>query len=67
MVRLVDLPAWEREHMLEKIPALPKFGLNPWVAGGPLSKRRVAIVTSAGLHTRGDRPFGLGAFVLGQS
>ncbi len=61
MVRLVDLPAWEREHMLEKIPALPKFGLNPWVAGGPLSKRRIAIVTSAGLHTRGDRPFGLGA------
>jgi D-proline reductase (dithiol) PrdB len=60
MVRLADLPEWEREHMLEKIPALPAFGLSPWVAGGPLSTRRVALVTSAGLHTRGDRPFGQG-------
>lgn len=60
MVRLADLPDWEREHMLEKIPAMPDFGLSPWVAGGPLAKRRVALVTSAGLHRRGDRPFGLG-------
>ena len=60
MVRLADLPDWEREHMLEKIPAMPDFGLSPWAAGGPLSKRRVALVTSAGLHRRGDRPFGLG-------
>jgi len=58
MVRLADLPEWEREHMLEKIPALPDFGLSPWVAGRPLAERRVALVTSAGLHTRGDRPFG---------
>lgn len=61
MVRLADLPEWERKHMLEKIPALPKLGLAPWVAGPALSKRRVAIVTSAGVHLRGDRPFGLGA------
>lgn len=61
MVRLADLPEWEREHMLEKIPAMPQFGLSPWVAGGPLAQRRVALVTSAGLHTRGDRPFGQGA------
>lgn len=60
MVRLADLPEWERAHMLEKIPALPDFGLSPWVSGGPLSTRRVALVTSAGLHRRGDRPFGLG-------
>ena len=61
MVRLADLPEWERKHMLEKIPALPRLGLSPWVTGGPLSKRRVAIVTSAGVHVRGDRPFGPGA------
>jgi D-proline reductase (dithiol) PrdB len=60
MVRLADLSDAERHHMLEKIPALPEFGLNPWVVGGPLSGRRVAIVTSAGLHLRGDRPFGHG-------
>jgi len=61
MVRLADLPDWEREHMLEKIPALPDFGLSPWVSGPPLAQRRVALVTSAGLHKRGDRPFGLGS------
>ena len=27
------------------------------MSGPPLAKRRVAIVTTAGLHTRGDRPF----------
>jgi len=60
MVRLADLPEDERAHMLEKIPALPDFGLAPWVRGGPLAQRRVALVTSAGLHRRGDRPFGHG-------
>lgn len=57
MVRLADLPDWEREHLLEKIPALPKFGIRPWVKGGPLAKRRVALVTTAGLHLRSDRAF----------
>ncbi|OGA45762.1 MAG: hypothetical protein A3F74_08400 [Betaproteobacteria bacterium RIFCSPLOWO2_12_FULL_62_58] len=60
MVRLADLPEWERDHMLNKIPNLPRFGINAWVAGRPLAKRRVAIVTTAGLHLRGDRPFGQG-------
>lgn len=62
MVRLADLPEWERAHMLEKIPNLPQFGIRAWVAeGGPLAQRRVAIVTTAGLHLRGDRPFGQGS------
>jgi len=60
MVKLADLPEWEREHMLEKIPAMPKFGLHPWVEGPALSRRRVALITSAGIHKRGDRPFGHG-------
>lgn len=57
MVRLADLPEWDRENMMRKIPTLPKFESVPWVSGAPLSKRRVAIVTTAGLHTRTDRPF----------
>ena len=57
MVRLADLPEWEREHLLGKIPALPKFATRPWVAGGPLSRRRVALITTAGLHRRSDRAF----------
>ena len=57
MVRLADLPDWERRHLTEKIPALPKLGLAPWVRGGPLAKRRVALITTAGLHLRSDRAF----------
>ena len=57
MARLSDMPPWEREHHLEKIRDLPDFGPTPWVAGAPLSRRRVAIVTTAGLQVRGDVPF----------
>jgi len=28
----------------------PTFESRPWVEGGPLSKRRVAIISMAGLH-----------------
>ena len=33
------------------------FDTQPWVEGPPLSARRVAIVSTAGLQRRGDRPF----------
>jgi D-proline reductase (dithiol) PrdB len=61
MVRLADLPEWERQHMLDKLKDLSGFDARPWVAGPPLRKRRVAIVTTSGLHRRGDRPFAPGA------
>jgi D-proline reductase (dithiol) PrdB len=35
----------------------PSFESRPFVSGPPLSQRRVAIVTSAGLVRRGERPF----------
>jgi D-proline reductase (dithiol) PrdB len=35
----------------------PAFETTPWVEGPPLSQRRVAIVSSAGLVVRGERPF----------
>ncbi len=38
----------------------PTFDTQPWVGGPPLSKRRVAIVTTAGLILRNDRPFQMG-------
>ena len=57
MVRLADLPAAERENHLNRVATLPQFPERPWVRGPALSRRRVAIVTSAGLHPRGDRPF----------
>ena len=55
MVRLHDLPADERNHLLAKI-CLP-FATQPWVMGPPLAERRVALISTAGLHARDDRHF----------
>ena len=41
-------------HTIEDCPV---FGNTPWVTGQPLNQRRVAIVSTAGLHRRDDRPF----------
>lgn len=35
----------------------PTFATQPWVTGPPLSERRVALISTAGLHRRNDRPF----------
>lgn len=61
MARLSDLPEWERPHHLDKIKALPNYGPTPFAPGPPLPRRRVSIVTTAGLHVRGDRPFEVGS------
>lgn len=61
MVRLADLPEWEREHMLDKVRDLAGFDTRPWVQPPPLAKSRIAVISTAGLHVRGDRPFGPGA------
>jgi D-proline reductase (dithiol) PrdB len=37
----------------------PRFETRPWVAGPPLAHRRVALVTTAGLHRRGEQAFRL--------
>jgi D-proline reductase (dithiol) PrdB len=57
MVRLADIPEVERAHLLAKDCA--PFGSRPWAEGPPLSERRVAIVTSAGLHRAADKPFSM--------
>lgn len=57
MVRLAELPAVEREHLLELGRKAPRFTDRPWVRSAPLERLRVALVTTAGLHRRGDRPF----------
>ncbi|MFP6582379.1 MAG: glycine/sarcosine/betaine reductase selenoprotein B family protein [Candidatus Hydrogenedentota bacterium] len=55
MVRLSDIPVVEAEHLISK--ACEPFATRPWVTGSPLSERRVAIVTSAGLHRVGEPAF----------
>lgn len=61
MARLSDFSQTEQQHHLDKIRDFPDFGATPWAEGPPLGQRRVAIVTTAGLHLRGDRPFDSGA------
>lgn len=54
-MRLERLP----EAVAQRYASLecPDFATRPWVEGPPLSQRRVAIVSSAGLVVRGERPF----------
>jgi D-proline reductase (dithiol) PrdB len=61
MARLTDFSHREQEHHLQKIRDLPDFGTTPFVAGPLLRRRRVAIVTTSGLHLHGDRPFQMGS------
>ncbi len=51
------MPEVEREHLLQK--GCEPFDRQPWADGPPLSERRVAIVTSAGLHRAEDPAFAL--------
>jgi D-proline reductase (dithiol) PrdB len=61
MARLTDLPEWDQRRHLDRILALPDFGPTPFVPGPPLGERRVAIVTTSGIHERGARPFEVGS------
>ena len=55
MTRLTDLPPAQAKRLAEL--ECPDFDTRPWVSGAPLSQRRVAIVSSAGLVRRGEDPF----------
>lgn len=58
MVRLSDLPENERAHLLSK--NLGPLEPPAWVPRGqPLAERRIALVTTAGLHRREDSAFEL--------
>jgi D-proline reductase (dithiol) PrdB len=54
-MRLERLPAAQAERYAAV--ECPVFETTPWVDGPPLSARRVAVVSSAGLVVRGERPF----------
>jgi D-proline reductase (dithiol) PrdB len=55
MTRLTDLPPGQAKRLAEL--ECPDFATRPWVTGPTLSRRRVAIVSSAGLVRRGENPF----------
>lgn len=54
-----DIPQPTRDVVLN-LPC-PSFETAPFVAGLPLAQRRVAIVSSAALIRRGDKPFPFGS------
>ena len=41
--------------------ACPTFETTPWADGVPVEQSRVAIISTAGLQRRGDRPFEMGS------
>ena len=55
MVRLTDLHPDDRANLTGK--QLPRFDPPAFVPAPPLARSRVALVTTAGLHPRGDRVF----------
>ncbi|MBW1836327.1 MAG: selenoprotein B glycine/betaine/sarcosine/D-proline reductase [Deltaproteobacteria bacterium] len=55
MARLELMTEEERKH-LEELQC-PTFEKQPWAEGPPLNERRVAIISTAGLHGPNDRPF----------
>ena len=59
MARLESMTSALRKHYLD-MPC-PTFDSSPWVAGAPLARRKVALISTAGLHRRDDRPFALRA------
>jgi len=58
MARLTDLPPSLAHHLADL--ECPTHDTTPWVNGPPLSGRRVAIVSTAGLQRRGEPTFDLG-------
>ena len=55
MVRLTDIHPDDRTHLLRK--DLPRLSPPAFTPAPPLSKSRIALVTTAGLHVHGDRVF----------
>lgn len=55
MVDVSTLPDAMQKHLNDL--ECPVFEAKPWVRGGPLNERRVAILSSAGLHLRTDQHF----------
>ena len=59
MARIEDIPQPTRDVVLN-VPC-PAFDTAPFVAGPPLAERRIAILSSAALIQRGDKPFPFGS------
>jgi D-proline reductase (dithiol) PrdB len=59
MVHLNEMPAENRDRLVNQ--EVPVNDGAPWTEPPDIAKARVAIVTTAGLHRKDDRPFRGGA------
>jgi len=55
--RLSELPEVEAKHLSPERVKCPTYDDTPLLAGKQISERRVVIISTAGLHKRGDRAF----------
>jgi len=55
MARLENLPEPQYSHLLNL--ECPTYPDRPWTVGPPLNQRRIALISTAGLHPRGAPPF----------
>lgn len=58
MARMSDLSEFDQNILMGM--ECPSFENQSWAEGPPLNQRRVAMITTAGLHMRSDRPFQMG-------
>ena len=59
MTRLDHYSESERAHLLG-LPC-PEYASTPFVPAPESNRLRVAVISTAGLHVKGDRPFDMGA------
>ena len=59
MARIEDIYQPTRDHVVELAGTALEGA--PWVSGTPLARRRVALLSSAALHRRGEAPFAAGS------
>ena len=55
MARWEDLPEYEREYLAGL--CLPEFDQTPWTPAKALPESRIALISTAGIERRGDRPY----------
>ena len=55
MVRIDEWPEDFQKQYFDR--EMPSFDQRPFVTGVALNQRRLALISTAGLHRRGDRPF----------
>lgn len=59
MVRLTDFDELSQDYYLSM--PMPHFESTPWVSPKPIPRSRVALISTAGIQRRGDRPFSVGS------